>query len=95
MAVRGQETKNKIIKTITELFPGAFVSGKELRIEAQEGGELVQIKVALTAAKDNIAHGDVVESRDNNSWTAQPHFDEPTPEEIERIKYLMKEFGFE
>ena len=95
MAVKGQETKNKIIKTITELFSGAFVSGQEVRVEARGGGEIIQIKGALTAGKDNIAHGDTVESRDSNSWTGQLYFDEPTPEEIERIKYLMKEFGLE
>lgn len=55
MAVRGAEAKSYITEGILSKFPGSFlVDGKELRIPYDEGGNLVQIKVALTAAKENV-----------------------------------------
>lgn len=57
MAARGTEAKQYIIKRIFEYFPSAFMTDKELRIAATENGERVEIKVALTCAKDNIGEG--------------------------------------
>jgi hypothetical protein len=56
---RGAEAKVKVQKQILEAFPGSFLynDGKEIRIPMPEGGEIVQIKVALTCAKENVEIG--------------------------------------
>ena len=53
---KGAEEKQIILKRILETFNGAFVynNGKEIRIPIND----VQIKVALTCAKDNVDPGD-------------------------------------
>lgn len=56
MAARGQELKNQIVNKILETFPNSFINGKEIRICGTENGEEVQIKVTLTAAKENIVN---------------------------------------
>lgn len=58
MAAKGTSSKELIINKLKEIFPDAFiVDGKELRIPLIEEGQEVQIKIALTCAKDNIPHG--------------------------------------
>lgn len=57
MAAKGQESKNIIIKKLLETFEGSFQYEKEIRIPMMENGELVQIKVSLTAAKSNVEQG--------------------------------------
>lgn len=57
MAVKGTLSKEIVMKKILETFNGAFAYEKELRIPMIEGGEEVQIKVALTCAKTNVEIG--------------------------------------
>lgn len=57
MAARGSESKEIIISKILNTFEGAFKYDKEIRIPMIEGGEEIQIKVTLTAAKTNVEHG--------------------------------------
>lgn len=56
---RGAESKAKVQKQILEAFPESFLynDGKEIRIPMAEGAEVVQIKVALTCAKENVECG--------------------------------------
>jgi hypothetical protein len=56
---RGAEAKSRIQKQILEAFPGSFLynDGKEIRIPTPEGAEMVQIKVTLTCAKENVEMG--------------------------------------
>lgn len=54
---KGALSKEIVMKKILETFNGAFVYDKELRIPMIEGGEEVQIKVALTCAKTNVEIG--------------------------------------
>ena len=56
MAAKGAVLKEDIIQKILSTFEGAFIcnGGKEVRIEGQENGETLQIKVALTCAKVNV-----------------------------------------
>ena len=53
----GTESKAKITSKLLEVFPGSFVynGGKEIRIPMTEDGAEIQIKITLTAAKDNVA----------------------------------------
>lgn len=57
MAIKGTLSKEIVMKKILETFNGAFVYEKELRVPMIEGGEEVQIKVALTCAKTNVEIG--------------------------------------
>jgi hypothetical protein len=52
--VRGAEAKNIVTAKILDAFVGAFVNDKEIRIPVEENGEIIQIKVTLTAAKVNV-----------------------------------------
>ena len=54
MAARGSVAKEELTQKILETFPGAFTHEKEIRIPMTENGELIQIKVTLTAAKANV-----------------------------------------
>ena len=56
---KGQQSKTEILNKMMRTFDGAFLynDGKELRIPMIEDGQEVQIKVALTCAKDNVVPG--------------------------------------
>lgn len=57
---RGAVAKDKLTKAITTIFKNSFVNGKEIRVPIDDGGEIVEIKISLTAAKDsllNMANG--------------------------------------
>lgn len=57
---RGSVVKQEIANKILSTFEGSFLynDGKEIRIPAYEEGELIQVKVTLTAAKENVSVGD-------------------------------------
>lgn len=57
---KGQQLKKEIQSKILEIFAGSFLynDGKEIRICGQEDGQEVQIKVTLTAAKENVTQGE-------------------------------------
>ena len=54
---RGAESKELITQKILETFEGSFKYDKEIRIPMLENGEIVQVKVTLTAAKVNVESG--------------------------------------
>lgn len=57
---KGAQAKQEVAKKILEAFGDkAFLynDGKEIRINCTEAGELVQIKVALTASKTAVENG--------------------------------------
>lgn len=57
MAAKGSIAKEAITNQILSTFPGSFIYGKEIRIPYSENGAIVQIKVALTCAKENVEVG--------------------------------------
>lgn len=69
---RGAQAKSEIAKKILETFSGSFEynGGKEIRVPLMEDGQLVQIKIALTCAKENVECG---------ADTAMPGGDFPIP----------------
>ena len=99
MAARGQESKNIVGNKILEVFPDAFLEGKIIRIPFIEDGSEVQIKVTLTAAKDNLPHGAEAPSGDlepsDNGVTAstEAQLTEPSAEELENVRRLMEKFS--
>jgi hypothetical protein len=57
MAAKGALSKEIVMAKILEVFPDAFVYDKAIRIPMIEDGSPLQIKVALTAAKDIVEMG--------------------------------------
>ena len=92
---RGAEAKQTITDKILQLFEGAFIYGKEIRVPLQENGERVEIKVTLTCAKENVGGNSaftVTESQPTQ--TAQASVPAaPTEQEKANIADLMSRLG--
>ena len=98
---RGQEEKLIVINKIKEVFPEAFEYDKTIRIPVGD----VQIKVALTAAKDNVEPGGdvavpgVKATKITIAEGAEPVFEEasaivePSAEELNTVSNLMTQLG--
>ena len=88
---RGSLSKENITKALLQIFPGAFIDadGKTVRIPTNCEGELIEVKVALTAAKDIAGNASVEAS----SKQPSPQNIEMTAEEIQQVKDLIKELG--
>lgn len=105
MAAKGTESKEKIIQTILDTFPGAFKYDKEIRIPMVENGEELQVKVTLTAAKNMVAAGGDTAIPGTSSFTASSapaqlkqdakvHTPvEPTEEEKKNVSTLLNMLG--
>lgn len=98
---RGQEEKLIVINKIKEVFPEAFEYDKTIRIPVGD----VQIKVALTAAKDNVEPGGDIAipgakaTKITIAEGAEPVFEdvsaiiEPSEEELNAVSNLMESLG--
>ena len=99
---RGQEEKLIVINKIKEIFPEAFEYDKTIRIPIGD----VQIKVALTAAKDNVEPGGDAAVPGTKATKvvaiangAEPVFEEasaivePSAEELNTVSNLMESLG--
>ena len=98
---RGQEEKLIVINKIKEVFPEAFEYDKTIRIPIGD----VQIKVALTAAKDNVEPGGdaavpgIKATKVTIAEGAEPVFEEasaivePSVEELNTVSNLMESLG--
>lgn len=100
---RGQILKQDITKKILETFEGSFLynDGKEIRIPGTEEGEELQIKVALTCAKENVNQGDdnklpgetKIESTVQTKIEQTETHTEPTEAEKQNVSDLLKALG--
>jgi hypothetical protein len=91
---KGAESKQKVIDKIMEVYPDAFVYGKELRIPFEEDGMRIEIKVALTCAKTNVGgDGASEESRVQSNEAVNAPSAAPTQEEKDNIAKLMDRLG--
>ena len=99
---RGQEEKLIVINKIKEVFPEAFEYDKTIRIPIGD----VQIKVSLTAAKDNVEPGGDAAVPGVKATKvvaiangAEPVFEdvpaavEPSEEELNAVSNLMTQLG--
>ena len=98
---RGQEEKLIVINKIKEVFPEAFEYDKVIRIPIGD----VQIKIALTCAKDNVEPGGDTEvpgvkaTKVTIAEGAEPVFEdvsaavEPSEEELNAVSNLMTSLG--
>ena len=101
MASRGAEEKQIVIDKIKEVFPEAFEYDKTIRIPIGD----VQIKVALTCAKDNVEPGGdaavpgVKATKVTITEGVEPVFEdvsaavEPSAEELNAVSNLMESLG--
>ncbi len=98
---KGQVSKEEITKKLLSTFDGAFIAadGKTIRIPMNEGGEAVEIKVTLTAAKDLEGSGGAF----STSTPAAGAFEQvyipeqavPTEEEKENVGKMLAALGVE
>ncbi len=95
MAARGAEAKQIITDKILQIFEGAFIYGKEIRVPLQENGERVEIKVTLTCAKENVGGNSAfAEPQSETSQPAQASIPAPpTEQEKANIADLMSRLG--
>ena len=95
MAVRGAESKAILTNAMLKIFKGAFIApdNKTIRIPIVENGEVVEVKVSLTAAKDTLGGVGAVEApvKDLPKFAAEG----PNAQELEELKTLMKSLGLE
>ena len=93
---KGSEAKNIIFTKMQEIYPDAFWEdqGKILRIPITENGNRVEIKVTLTAAKNNLG-GETIDSAFENTPIppVESNILEPTQEEKENINRLIASLG--
>jgi hypothetical protein len=82
---RGAQAKSEVMQKILETFSGSFKynDGKEIRIPVMENGELVQIKITCTCAKENVEVG--ADAAIPGDFPA-PKMTAPTPERVEPVK---------
>ena len=73
---------------ILEVFPNSFINGKEIRICGNENGEEVQIKVTLTAAKENIVN-ETVEKPTAAATATDDYTVEITPKEKRTVAEML------
>ena len=92
---RGQNEKKIVFDKILEQFEGAFSpDGKIIRIPINGEDGVVEIKVALTAAKDVLSCGsaDLVESQTQNI-NFSVDTSAPTEEEKQNVADLLERLG--
>jgi len=88
---KGALSKDKVKEKILEVFEGAFVNDKEIRIPFVENGEQIEIKVALTCAKDVIGGGTATAPAEATaSAFPTPAVPAPKPEVTDEEKQRLK-----
>lgn len=101
---RGALAKEIIKEKILNTFEGSFTysNGKEIRIPIEENGSIIQIKIQMTAAKDNVSpDGEVeraaavVETDAPSNFPAPKKPVEPTEEEKQNVSDLLKALGLD
>ena len=89
---KGAIAKQEITKKLFEVFPNAFVYGKEIRIPYNEDGADVEIKITMTCAKTNV--GDTLTNEESTVPIASVITEDITDEEKAKVSELVKKFNF-
>lgn len=90
---KGTQAKTEITNKILEVFDGAFVNDKEIRIPWNEGSEVVQIKVALTCAKVNIENAGRAGTVQQTTSVPAPEDRKITETEKQEVNNLIEKLG--
>ena len=93
---RGSYAKEQITNKLMEIYGGdAAVFDKVLRIRIEEEGVPVEIKVTLTAAKDNLMSSSKIEAASatslNNEIKVSDTSMKPSDEEVAQIDDYIKQ----
>lgn len=90
MAVRGAEEKLQIIEKMQEVFPEMFECDKVWRIPVGD----VEIKVALTCAKDVVRGAATPSAEVAPEQAPAPTLVEPSAQELDNVATLMNALNF-
>lgn len=102
MAIKGQEAKDKIFKTLEEAYGDSFVGifDKKAYIWVKENGEKLQIAVSLTVPKNPVGVVNTTASggfdfSDEAPVIAPTKFEpaEVSQDELDTIQEMMKKLG--
>ena len=93
MAAKGQKLKAQITQKILDTFDGSFINDKEIRICGEEDGYPIQIKVTLTAAKENIDNPNEVIKMPQPTESANTVEVSITSEEKKTVAQLLAGLG--
>lgn len=93
MAAKGQKLKAQITQKILDTFEGSFINDKEIRICGEEDGYPIQIKVTLTAAKENIDNPNEVIKMPQPTESANTIEVSITSEEKKTVAQLLAGLG--
>ena len=104
MAIKGQASKDALIQELLNYFGNrAFQYDKDIRVNMVEDGQLIQIKLALTAAKaivdvggDTVVPGGSIEAAAPSQETlVAPQVEniEVSAEEKENLSKLLRSLG--
>lgn len=98
---KGAVSKEIVTNKLLEVFEGAFIAsdGKTIRIPLIEDGTAIEIKCALTAAKDLEGAGAGSTNSvtgEKSTWTGAPAtaISEPTQQELDNVNRLAELLGF-
>lgn len=91
MAAKGAQEKIEITQKILEMFDGAFTYDKEIRIPING----VEIKVALTCAKENVGSGSTITNAFDQvaGSDSEPAATAPTEDELATVRTFMEALG--
>lgn len=96
---KGAEAKsiveNKIRDAFGKDFIGIDTSSKKIYVQANEGGEMIQVAITMTCPKTPFVAGGSEPSAFGNGNFAQPDVFQPveiTSEELDNVRKLIKEF---
>ena len=87
---KGAETKEKLYNVLKQIFGDSlFKLDKEIRLNTQENGENIQIKIAFTCAKDIVG----ATSTGSVSTPVVASLEPMTEQEVADVKELILKLG--
>lgn len=97
MAKKGELSKSKLTQDILKLYQGSsFVQDKNIYINFKEDGELVQLKIAITAPKTPVGTAEIPIQKDfdwSDTPSSSPESTEIPKEELDTVKQMLERLG--
>ena len=99
MAAKGSQAKAEVLAKLQEVFPNGFTYEKVFVVPCVEDNQRIDIKIALTAAKNPIEQGGDVAIPGAQAPTVSASINEKTPieptaEEKKNISDFLSSMGF-